>query len=64
MKLDDIPELKGNQYPTRISVSLTSEAKRKLDDLKRLKRKDTAELVRMLIDDFFQKNHNELDPSA
>lgn len=54
MRLEDIPELKGNQYPTRISVSLTSEAKGKLDLIKRIKRKDTAELVRMLIDEFLK----------
>lgn len=62
MKLEDIPDLKGNQYPSRISVSLTAEAKQKLDALKRLKRKDTAELVRMLIDDFLKDV--ELDESA
>lgn len=54
MRLEDIPDLKGNQYPTRISVSLSSEAKRKLDAIKREMHKDTAELVRMLIDDFLK----------
>ncbi|GAC1467180.1 MAG: hypothetical protein NVSMB70_12630 [Chamaesiphon sp.] len=54
MKLEDVPNLKGNKYPTRISVSLSSEAKEKLEILKRVKGKDTSELVRILITDFLQ----------
>lgn len=54
MRLEDIPDLKGNQYPTRISVSLSAEAKKKLDAIKRDLHKDTAELVRMLIDNFLK----------
>lgn len=54
MKLEDIPDLKGNQYPTRISVSLTADAKQKLEALKK-NGKDTASLVRMLIDDFLKE---------
>lgn len=52
MRLEDIPDLKGNQYPARISVSLSSDAKSKLDSLKKSKGKDTAEVVRRLIDEF------------
>lgn len=54
MQLDDIPDIKGNQYPERISISLTSEAKKKLVALKESRNKDTAELVRMLIDEFLE----------
>lgn len=54
MKLDDIPDLKGNQYPARISISITSETKHKLDALKKSGRKDTASLVRMLINEFLK----------
>lgn len=55
MNLEDIPALKGNQYPARITISLSAETKRKLELLKRVNRKDTAELVRMLLDDFLKK---------
>jgi metal-responsive CopG/Arc/MetJ family transcriptional regulator len=54
MKLEDVPDLKGNRYPARISVSLSSEAKTKLDSIKKIKGKDTSELVRMLLDDFLK----------
>lgn len=64
MKLDDIPNLKGSRYPARITVPLSKDTKEKLDALKR-KRKDTAELVRRLIDEFFRKNpESEFDTSA
>lgn len=51
MELDEVPNLKGNQYPERISVSLSTPAKEKLNILK-ARGKDTAALVRKLIDDF------------
>lgn len=64
MELENIPILRGNQFPERITVPLTGEAKRKLDALKK-KRKDTAELVRRLIDEFLEKiPADEFDTSA
>lgn len=53
MKLEDIPDL-GIKYPAKICVSLSLEAKHKLDILKKNMGKDTSELFRMLIDDFLE----------
>lgn len=64
MKIDEIPNLRGNQFTERITVPLTGEAKRKLDALKK-RRKDTAEFVRRLIDEGLAKiPANEFDTSA
>jgi hypothetical protein len=54
MKLEDIPELKGERYPETICVALSTESKRKLQIIKKVKRRDPSELVRMLIDDFLK----------
>lgn len=54
MELENIPLLRSNKFPERITTPITGETKRKLDALKR-KRKDTAELVRRLIDEFLDK---------
>ena len=67
MQIEDIPDLKDKfRYPARITVTLTSDSKEKLDYLKRFKRKDTAKLVRMLIENFLENIEvtDELDTSA
>lgn len=52
--LDDVPSTVGLRYPERITIPVTSEAKKRLDLLRRDMKKDTAELVRMLLEDFFE----------
>lgn len=64
MRIEDIPEYKGNQYTERITVALTPEAYNALQALKKIKRRKPAELVRMLIDDFVTKNKEELKEIA
>lgn len=52
MNLEDIPNL-GKKYPEKICISLSSDAKQKLDILKK-NGKDTSELFRMLLDEFLK----------
>lgn len=59
MKLEDVPDLKGSRYPKRISVAVSEQVFQKLDQLKKNKRKDPSELVRMLIDEFLKENQVE-----
>lgn len=56
MKLTDIPDLRATGCSKRITLAITPEAKDNLAKLKRVKRKDPSELVRMLIDKFFEEN--------
>lgn len=64
MKLEDIPNVKATQYPIRITVCVSQETKNKFDALKR-RRKDTSELIRMLLDEFLDKiPTHEFDTSA
>jgi hypothetical protein len=51
--VDDIPAVKRLRYPERITIPVTAEAKGRLDLLKREMKKDTSELVRMLLEQFF-----------
>jgi hypothetical protein len=56
MNIRDIPDLKSNKFPERITVPVTSDTFIKLKQLKDMKRKDVAALIRMLIDNFVEEN--------
>lgn len=56
MKLEDVPTLRAEGCTKRITLAITPEAKENLLRLKKLKRRDPSELVRMLIDNFFRDN--------
>lgn len=53
--INDVPDVKAKGCSARITFAISPESK---DNLKRLKNigKDPAELVRMLINKFFEKN--------
>lgn len=52
--IDDVPDQKKLRYPERINVPVTKEVKKKLDFLRLEQKKDTAELVRILLNDFLE----------
>lgn len=54
MNLNDVPNL--NRFPVRITIAVTEDTKQKLLVIKKDLKKDTSELVRMLIEEFFKDN--------
>lgn len=55
MNLKDIPDLKANRYPKRVTLALSVETYEALVRLKREQGKDTAELIRRLLDNFLKQ---------
>lgn len=54
LKISDIPDAKDNRYPRRITIALSNETYDKLKEIRQTKNKDTATLVRMLIEKFLK----------
>lgn len=55
MNLKDIPDLKSNRYPKRITLALSVEMYEELAKLKREHGKDTAEFVRKVLSEALKK---------
>lgn len=55
LSLKDLPKLKKNKHPERITLAISLETKHRLDDLKNSRNVDTPELLRKMIDDFLDK---------
>lgn len=54
MDINNIPDLRKDPLEEKITICVTKEVKKKLEDLKDVKGKNVAEALRYLIDNFLR----------
>ena len=52
ISVKELPKLKKNRHPERITLAISCETKRRLDELKLNRVVDTPALLRKMIEDF------------
>lgn len=52
MEIEELPQLKKTRYTERITLAISEETKRQLNELKASQNIDTTELIRRLINNF------------
>lgn len=56
MKVKDIPDLRTTNYPERITIAVSAETRKKLEQIQLAKNKKPAVLARELIEEFLELN--------
>ena len=53
--IENLPKIKSTQFSERITLAVSIEMKKKLDELKKNKKVDTPTILRNMINDFLDK---------